>query len=270
MVAKISLAAIGLVFFSLLSSVTCPAQFNYIPGDTVYCLKPEGLPLYDQLDRGNVLQRLRYGKRMVILDKYNEDTFDYIRDHWYKVQTDSAVGYVFGGYLWFMPAPPAGGQIEMYLRRYIPKPRVISKEGLTCAEAPPEKCFKQTLEFTWKGRKIQLTTEYGDKEYVYEAIYFPGLDAEHLLAFVRAAYRNAIETAVSDILNNSYVPEKEKREQFAREFRDALLKATFTDIGGRRLHVFPNMFSMTGLEQMDVEDQGNGKFIFEYTSIKDL
>ncbi|MCS6981503.1 MAG: hypothetical protein N2110_09720 [Flavobacteriales bacterium] len=270
MVEKVSLPAIGVALITFLNCSRCYAQFNYAPGDTVYCLKPEGLPLYDQLDRGNVIQRLRYGKRMVVQDKYGEDTFDYIRDHWYKVQTDSAVGYVFGGYLWFMPAPPPGGQIEMYLRRYIPKPRVLSKENLTCAEAPPDKCFKQVLEFTWKGRKIQLTTEYGDHEYIYEAIHFPGLDAEHLLAFVRAAYRNTIEMVVSNILNNPYQQEKEKREQLAREFREALLKPNFTDVGGRRLHVFPNMFSMTGLEQMDVEDLGNGKFIFEYTSIKDL
>lgn len=247
-----------------LSLSTSYAQFNYSPSDTVFCIKPEGIPLYDQLDRGHVLQRVRYGKRMVILDKYDADTFDNIRDHWYKVQTDSAVGYVFGGYLWFMPAPPPGGQVEMYLRRYIPKPKIISKEQLNCATVPPERCQRQVLEFNWKGRKIEYTSETGEQESLYEALKFPGLDVEHLLVFVRAAYRNIIEQNVTRIFNGNVLPDAAAREHVVKEFRKAFEKAEFTDVGGRSLHVVPHLYSTSGMEVMDVEDQGQGQFLFEY------
>lgn len=271
MVAKFSLSTLILILiFSLSWVAQSRTQFNYAKGDTVYCIKPEGLPLYDQLDRGNVIQRLRYGKKMTVLDKYAEDTFDNIRDHWYKVQTDSAVGYAFGGYLWFMPAPPPSGNLELYLRRYISKPKVISKTELVCSEAPPERCYREELEFIWKGRKILYVTERGDMDKLYEAIRFQGLDVAHLLVFVKAAYRNIIEQVISNILSNPHQVDKEKREQAAREFRRAFDEVSFSSIEGRRLHLFPNMYSMTGLESMAVEDLGGGKYLFEYFVMKDL
>lgn len=269
MVARFSLPTLSLALLFLVNGILrSPAQFNYVKGDTVYCIKPDGLPLYDQLDRGNVLQRLRYGKRMVVIDKYAEDTFDNIRDHWYKVQTDSTVGYVFGGYLWFMPAPPPTGNIELYLRRYIPKPQVISRTQLTCNEAPPERCYREELEFTWKGRKILLTTELGDMESRYEAIQFPGLDPMHLLVFVKAAYRNVIEQLVSGILSNPHQPDKEKREEAARAFRRSFDEVSFTNLDGRRLHLMPNIYSLIGLESMALEDLGGGRYLFEYLVMK--
>lgn len=269
MVAKLSLSTLSLaLLFSLEGAPGAVAQFNYAKGDTVYCIKSDGLPLYDQLDRGNVLQRLRYGKRMVVVDKYAEDIFDNVRDHWYKVQTDSAVGYVFGGYLWFMPAPPPTGNVELYLRRYIPKPRVISKTQLTCSEAPPDRCYREELEFNWRGRKILLTTELGDMESHYEALHFPGLDAMHLLVFVKAAYRNVIEQVVSNILSNPHQPDREKREEAARAFRHSFEEVSFTNLDGRRLHVMPNIYSMTGLESMVIEEQNGGRYTFEYFVMK--
>ena len=102
----ISIPIISLLISSLLVQYS-KAEYRYKKGDKLNNLAISGLNLRDKPNiNSNVITLVPYGKTVEIIDfTDNKLDVDNIKGHWVKVKYKNKIGYIFDGYLSWLPAP---------------------------------------------------------------------------------------------------------------------------------------------------------------------
>lgn len=213
-----------LILFFLLSTLTSQlkavgnytknAQLNVLVGK----LKLRAAPV-----QGEILDTLRLGDQVRVLEGkewLNDTIIDGINGRWVQVSCHGKTGYVYDGFLSYLPAPKADQYVEAYVTSLFKKIYADSTDNGKCNENSDftESCMHSKQFF---GKYNSITAYYADS-YYYEG-------GSYTLTFTEVSIEEVY--LLSKILESgTYKVIKDYMVQYPKEFKESLGELTMADM----------------------------------------
>lgn len=182
-----------------LSSAMAFAIGNYANGAELYVHAPSGLKLRSTADGETVLATIPYGTKLKVLEARKTvlpKTVDGIAGYWAKVTYDGKTGYVFDGYLSYLPTPKESCEtLEQYCLDSFTK----DGEKMTIAfdDSDTDGSGQTVIQlFKFKGRKAIYTETHG-YEWGDEYLTISGISQEEAYLVAKYIARKRMAAAVN-------------------------------------------------------------------------
>lgn len=158
--------ALCLAAFALLLPQSVFAIKNYALGDELNVLALKGLNLRAAPNGQKVVQTIPYGGKVVIAEQPNQNypfEADGIKGFWIKVQVgEKTTGYVFDGFLSFLPAPALDcGSFEAYAKKSLKTLTPKTVQQFTAWDENPGFSREWVQFFSYKNLQIALVERSG-------------------------------------------------------------------------------------------------------------
>lgn len=152
-----------LTFALLVCFNTVFAIGGYNVGDELFVHAPSGLKLRPAPNSNDALATLPYGAKLKVVQNKstaNPKEVDGLKGYWAKVEFEGKQGFIFDGYLSFLPTPKAGcNNVKDYCKDFFTS---TSKELLQSVSCDNEIMDENTINlYSYKGRQIVYTLNQG-------------------------------------------------------------------------------------------------------------
>lgn len=181
----------------LLIATAAFAIGNYTTNDELFVHAPSGLKLRNVADGETVLATVPFGAKLKVLEPRkitSPKTVDGLKGYWAKVSYEGKTGYIFDGYLSFLPTPAAGcASLYDYCKKYF---KVVSDsltQSISCDEEVTDENAIQL--FSFGGRKVVFTANRG-YEWGGESISIQGLSLEEGYLLAKTLYKDDFDSSL--------------------------------------------------------------------------
>lgn len=178
-------------------TATAFAITDYKAGDELYVHAPSGLKLRNTPDGETVLTTIPYGTKLKVLENRGTvapKTVDGLKGFWAKVTYDGKTGYLFDGYLSYLPTPkPGHTTLSQYCDDFFKPTSPILTQSLSCDDEVTDENTVQL--FNFGTRPVVLTNNHG-YEWSGEWITITNLSVEEGWLLAKAIYKADFDSAI--------------------------------------------------------------------------
>lgn len=180
-------------------SLNLSAIGTYTTTDELYVLAPSGLKLRSTPDGDNVLTNVPYGTKVKPLENRNTSTpvkvVDGITGYWAKVSFGGKTGYVFDGYLSFMPAPAAEVKnlLDYCTKAFKKETDKLLTSFSGCFGPDSDDMGSSHVQLFSLNKRRVVYTEYSGYESFQETIVIDNISMEEAFALCQRIYKTEIE-----------------------------------------------------------------------------
>ncbi len=193
----------------LLIATAAFAIGNYTTNDELYVYAPSGLKLRSTPDGETVLATIPFGAKLKVLEQRKVlpqiKTVDGLNGYWAKISYEGKTGYIFDGYLSFLPTPKEGcTSLSKYCGDFFKPASTQLVQSLSTDE---EVSDENTIQlYTFGSRKVVLTINSG-YEWGGEYITIQNLSLEEGYLLSKILFKFAFENSLK-----SYTEHPEAKE----------------------------------------------------------
>ena len=136
---------------------------TYKMGDVLFVHAPSGLKLRPAANSDDALATLPYGAKVTVLENlattYPKEV-DGFKGYWARVEFEGKRGFVFDGYLSFLPTPKAGcTSLKQYCADYFVSGSKELVQSLSCDDEVTDETTVKL--YSYKGRQVVLSINVG-------------------------------------------------------------------------------------------------------------
>lgn len=178
-------------------AATALAIGNYNINDELYVHAPSGLKLRNVPDGETVLATVPYGAKLKVVETRNTSTpaktVDGLKGYWAKISYEGKTGYIFDGYLSFLPTPKPGQNLYTYCKTFFKVASDSLVQYISCdAEVSDETAIRL---FSFGNRKVVYSTNSG-YEWGGEGMTIQGLSLEEGYLLAKTIYKDDFERSL--------------------------------------------------------------------------